>query len=143
MGGNVKLPTGERAEKIVIEKMNSGIFAAYKNDLYIMLNHLNNKVMVKHIVLFKLKDEASADEKLAAMNDFKKAIEALPAKIPVIRKIEVGLNINPAETWSIALYSEFDTLDDVKFYAAHPDHVAAGKLIAEVKESRACVDYEV
>ena len=60
--------------------------------------------MVKHIVLFKLKDEASADEKLAAMNDFKKAIEALPAKIPVIRKIEVGLNINPAETWSIALY---------------------------------------
>ena len=75
--------------------------------------------MVKHIVLFKLKDEASADEKLAAMNDFKKAIEALPAKIPVIRKIEVGLNINPAETWSIALYSEFDTLDDVKFYAAH------------------------
>ena len=70
-------------------------------------------------------------------------IEALPAKISVIRKIEVGLNINPAETWSIALYSEFDTLDDVKFYAVHPDHVAAGKLIAEVKESRACVDYEV
>ena len=94
--------------------------------------------MVKHIVLFKLKDEVPADEKLVAMNNFKKAIEALPAKIYVIRKIEVGLNINPAETWS-----EFDTLDDVKFYAVHPDHVAAGKLIAEVKESRACVDYEV
>ena len=77
------------------------------------------------------------------MNNFKKAIEALPAKISVIRKIEVGLNVNPAEAWNIALYSEFDTLDDVKFYAAHPDHVAAGKLIAGVKESRACVDYEV
>ena len=96
--------------------------------------------MVKHIVLFKLKDEAPADEKLAAMNSFKAAIEALPAKISVIRKIEVGLNINPAEAWSIALYSE---LDDVKYYAAHPDHVAAGKLIAAVKESRACVDYEI
>ena len=91
--------------------------------------------MVKHIVLFKLKDEAPADEKLAAMNSFKAAIEALPAKISVIRKIEVGLNI--------ALYSEFDTLDDVKYYATHPDHVAAGKLIAAVKESRACVDYEI
>lgn len=99
--------------------------------------------MVKHIVLFKLKDEASVDEKLAAMHNFKEAIEALPAKISVIRKIEVGLNINPGETWNIALYSEFDTLDDVKFYATHPDHVAAGKLIANVKESRACVDYEV
>ena len=37
--------------------------------------------MVKHIVLFKLKDEVPADEKLVAMNNFKKAIEALPAKI--------------------------------------------------------------
>ena len=83
--------------------------------------------MVKHIVLFKLKDEVPEAEKLV---------------IPVIRKIEVGLNTNPGETWHIALYSEFDNLDDVKFYATHPLHVAAGKIIAEVKESRACVDYE-
>ncbi|TWJ13449.1 stress responsive alpha/beta barrel protein [Bacteroides zoogleoformans] len=104
---------------------------------------LEQQLMVKHIVLFKLKDEVSADEKLAVMNDFKAAIEALPAKIPVIRKIEVGLNMNPGETWNIALYSEFDTLDDVRAYAVHPDHVAAGKLLATVKESRACVDYEL
>lgn len=99
--------------------------------------------MVKHIVLFKLKDEAPAEVRLAAMNAFKAAIEALPAKIPFIRSIEVGLNINPAETWSIALYSEFDSLDDIRRYAVHPDHVAAGKLLAEVRESRACVDYEL
>lgn len=99
--------------------------------------------MVKHIVLFKLKDEAPEALKLEAMNRFKAAIEALPARIPVIRKIEVGLNINPGETWSIGLYSEFDSLEDVKSYAVHPDHVAAGKLLAEVKESRACVDYEI
>lgn len=98
--------------------------------------------MVKHLVLFKLKDEVPAAQKEAVMLAFKQAIEALPAKISVIRKIEVGLNMNPGEVWNIALYSEFDTLDDVKFYAAHSDHVAAGKLLAEVKESRACVDYE-
>ena len=98
--------------------------------------------MVKHIVLFKLKDEVPEAEKLVVMNKFKEAIEALPAVIPVIRKIEVGLNTNPGETWHIALYSEFDNLDDVKFYATHPLHEAAGKIIAEVKESRACVDYE-
>lgn len=98
--------------------------------------------MVKHIVLFKLKDNVSVAEKLVVMNKFKAAIEALPAKISVIRKIEVGLNINPDETWNIALNSEFDTLEDVKFYATHPDHVVAGKILAETKESRACVDYE-
>ncbi len=96
--------------------------------------------MVKHIVLFKLKDEVSAEEKRAVMTKFKEAIEALPAKISVIRKVEVGLNMNPGETWNIALYSEFDTLEDVKYYATHPDHVAAGKILAETKESRACVD---
>ena len=98
--------------------------------------------MVKHIVLFKLKDEVPEAEKLVVMNKFKEAIEALPAVIPVIRKIEVGLNTNPGETWHIALYSEFDNLDDVKFYATHPLHIAAGKIIAEAKERRACVDYE-
>ncbi|MBE6288375.1 MAG: Dabb family protein [Mediterranea massiliensis] len=99
--------------------------------------------MVKHIVLFKLKDELSVEVKLEAMNKFKQAIEALPAVIPFIRRIEVGLNINPEEAWEIALYSEFDSLDDVKAYAVHPQHVAAARLLAEVKENRSCVDYEV
>jgi hypothetical protein len=98
--------------------------------------------MVRHIVLFKLRDDVPEAEKLRAMNAFKSAIEALPPKISVIRKIEVRFNINPKETWHIALNGEFDTLDDVVYYSTHPDHVAAGKLLANVKESRACVDYE-
>ena len=59
--------------------------------------------MVKHIVLFKLKKSISEEEKLNVMNAFKSAIEALPAKISVIRKIEVGLNMNPEEAFDIAL----------------------------------------
>ena len=43
--------------------------------------------MVKHIVLFKLKDTLSKEEKCEVMNRFKAAIEALPAKIDVIRKV--------------------------------------------------------
>ena len=99
--------------------------------------------MIKHIVLFKLKEELPTDEKKAIMNQFKEAIEALPAKIDVIRKVEVGLNINPNETWDIALYSEFDSMEDVKTYATHPDHVAAAGIIAHAKESRSCVDYQI
>lgn len=99
--------------------------------------------MVKHIVLFKLKEEIPAEEKMSIANNFKEAIEALPSVIPAIRKVEVGINMNPGETWHIALYSEFDTLDDVKLYATHPAHVEAGKIIANAKENRACVDYEI
>lgn len=98
--------------------------------------------MVKHIVMFQLKDTLSMEEKLDVMNRFKAAIEVLPAKIEVIRKVFVGLNINEAEKWDICLESEFDTLDDVKLYAAHPDQVAAAGILKDAKQDRACVDYE-
>ena len=98
--------------------------------------------MVKHIVMFKLKDTLSKEEKLVVMKDFKAAIEALPAQIDVIRKIFVGFNINEAEQWDICLESEFDSLDDVKVYAAHPAHVAAAGILKDAKQDRACVDYE-
>ena len=92
--------------------------------------------------MFRLKETLSKEEKLLVMNDFKAAIEALPAEIDVIRKVFVGLNVNETETWDICLESEFDTLDDVKKYAVHPAHVAAAGILKDAKQDRACVDYE-
>lgn len=98
--------------------------------------------MVKHIVLFQLDPEMDAQRKREVMNEFKARIEALPSEIAFIRKIEVGLNTNPAEGFDIALYSEFDTLDDVKAYSVHPAHVVVAALLKDCKRSRSCVDYE-
>lgn len=98
--------------------------------------------MVKHIVLFKLKESLTAEAKSEAANNFKNAIEALPASIPFIRKVFVGVNINTAEAWDICLESEFDSLDDVKAYAVHPAHVAAAGILKDAKADRACCDYE-
>lgn len=99
--------------------------------------------MVKHIVLFQLAPDMDSALKQQVMQDFKNAIEALPATIPFLRSVEVGININPSETFDLALYSTFDTLDDVRAYAVHPDHVAAASLIGPYKVARSCVDYEV
>lgn len=98
--------------------------------------------MVKHIVLFKLKENLTPEKKQEVMNQFKNAIEALPATIPTIRHIYVGFNINPDEQWDICLDSEFDTLEDMKAYSIHPAHLAAAGLLKDVKEGRACTDYE-
>lgn len=98
--------------------------------------------MVKHIVMFKLKETLSQEDKNSVMLEFKKAIEALPETITFIRHIFVGSNTNSAEKWDICLESEFDSLDDVKRYAVHPDHVAAGSILKDAKEDRACVDFE-
>lgn len=99
--------------------------------------------MVKHIVLFQLDPEMEAGRKAEVMEAFKRGIEALPVEIPFIRKIEVGLNANPAEGFDIALYSEFDTMDDVRAYSVHPKHVAVAALLKDCKKARSCVDYEI
>lgn len=97
--------------------------------------------MVKHIVTFKLK--GSDEERREVALKFKAALEALPQQIDVLRAMEVGINENPAETWDVVLTATVDTLADVDVYAKHPAHVAAAALIANHKESRACVDYNV
>lgn len=95
--------------------------------------------MVKHIVSFKLK--GSAEERLEVAKKFKQALEALPEQIEVLKSIEVGLNENPAETWDLVLVAIVEKMKDVEVYAKHPAHVAAASIIANNKESRACVDF--
>lgn len=98
--------------------------------------------MIRHIVLFKLKPfdtELAKNEKLL---EIKKGLEALPALIPELKLLSVGINANPAEQYDISLLTEFSTMADLHTYAVHPDHVAVGKIIREVLEARACVDSE-
>lgn len=97
--------------------------------------------MVKHIVTFQFKGDAK--ERLEVAKRFRDALIELPALIPQLISIEVGINENPAETWDLVLTATAQTLEDVAIYSAHPAHVAAVKLIADHKAARACVDYSV
>ena len=97
--------------------------------------------MIRHVVLFKLQDFESEANKMEKLNEIKDALEALPAKIDVIKALEVGLNANAAETFDIALTVDVESLEKLEVYAKHPDHVAVGGIIRPVLESRACVDY--
>ncbi len=99
--------------------------------------------MIRHIVMFKLKEFATPADKQAKIQEIKTGLEALIDKIDVLRMIRVDFNVNPAETWDIILTTELDTLEDVSTYANHPEHVAVAKgIIGPVKADRACVDYE-
>ena len=95
--------------------------------------------MVKHIVMFKLQgtDKVRRDAALR----FKAAMDALPEQIDVLQSIEVALNENPAEEWDVVLTAIVPTMADVATYAQHPAHVAAAAIIKDVKQARACVDY--
>lgn len=100
--------------------------------------------MIKHLVFFKLSEEAEGNSKAENIQIIKERLEALKEVIPVIRKIEIFANHPQAssENYDIVLYSEFDSLEDVKIYAEHPEHVKVAAFIAKVRSGRAAIDYE-
>ncbi len=96
--------------------------------------------MVVHIVMFKFKDE-NKDENLLVV---KSRLEELSSKIPMLGKIEVGIDFNQSErAFDLSLYSTFATKDDLKAYAIHPAHLEVVDLIKKVTEESKVVDYEI
>ena len=99
--------------------------------------------MVKHIVMWKFKDFAEGLSKQENLIKVKTMLEALPEKIDFIREMRVEFNINDKDgMYDAVLISSFDTLDDVKRYRVHPEHVKISQYVALVKADRASVDYE-
>lgn len=100
--------------------------------------------MVRHIILWQLKDEFSPEEKEMIKAEIKEGLEALAGQIPGLLKIRVhtnGLNSSNADAM---LETEFEDEASLKGYAVHPAHVAVadGKVRPNVK-SRVCLDFEV
>ncbi|MCQ2217537.1 MAG: Dabb family protein [Paludibacteraceae bacterium] len=98
--------------------------------------------MIKHVVLFKLKEFNSPSEKLNKMKQIQMGLVNLKAIIPEILSIEVGLNKNPKEKFDISLITTHNTMEDLSTYANHPQHLSVSKIIREVLEDRSCVDFE-
>ncbi len=101
--------------------------------------------MVKHIVMWKLKDYAAGASRAENARRLKARLEALPAVIPELKRLEVGLNFNPSEAaYDVVLYSEFESRTALAVYQRHPEHQ---RLITEfldhVRIDKRVVDYEV
>ena len=97
--------------------------------------------MIKHIVLFKFRENLPEQEKTQKLHSIKADLEALTEKIEPLKKMEVGINCNPDESYDLALTSEFDNMEGLQTYAQHPEHLKVGAIIREILDQRACVDY--
>lgn len=100
--------------------------------------------MIKHIVLFKLADEAEGNSKAENAAIIRQRLEALKDSIPEILKIEVAINHAgaPAGNYDIMLDSEFRNLNDLQTYISHPEHQKVGEFIVKVRTGRAAIDYQ-
>ena len=93
--------------------------------------------MVKHIVLYTLKEGVDKDAAVALVAS---KLEPLVGKIPGLLKMEVRRCFNGMD---YALYSEFEKAEDVPAYRDHPLHQEAKTHFHHLLNTRFAADYEV
>jgi len=100
--------------------------------------------MVKHIVLWKLRERTEHGSREENARRIKELLEGLNGKIPGLLKLEVGLDISqdPASV-DVALYAEFADRAALETYQNHPLHVAVKPFVLAARETRTVVDYEI
>ena len=100
--------------------------------------------MVKHVILWQLKDELSAKEKAAVKAGIKEGLEALAGKIPGLTEIKVQTEGLASSNADVMLDSTFEDEAALKGYAVHPEHVAvADGKVRPYTKTRLCLDFEV
>jgi hypothetical protein len=100
--------------------------------------------MVKHIILWQLKDELSENEKKEVKAGIKSGLESLKGKVDGLIEIKVyteGLSSSNAD---VMLDSTLENEEALKGYAVHPAHVAvADTKVRPYTKTRVCMDFEV
>ena len=100
--------------------------------------------MVKHIILWNLKDEFSAEEKENIKAGIKEGLEGLAGKIDGLVDIKVNTTGLASSTADLMLDSTFESEDALKFYASHPLHQeVANTKVRPYTKQRSCLDCEI
>ena len=98
--------------------------------------------MVKHIVLWKLREHAVGKTKLQNAEKAKEMYEAMIGKIPGLLKMEVGIDISHSDSSAdLSLYSEFESENAYGKYLTAPEHMAVVPFMQAIREERQIVDY--
>ncbi len=99
--------------------------------------------MVKHIILWQLKDEFTDEEKVKIKAGIKLGLEGLKGKIPGLCDIHVQTERLASSNADVMLDSVFESEEALKAYAVHPEHVkVADENVRPFTKSRSCIDFE-
>ena len=99
--------------------------------------------MIKHIVMWKLKEHADGADRAANAAKMKALLDGCRDVVPGIVEFEVALAQPGLEaTYDVVLYSVFADKAALDAYQDHPKHVAVKPFIGAVRLERQCMDYE-
>lgn len=97
--------------------------------------------VIKHIILWKLKEEFNTDK---VKSDMKSSLEALVGEIPGLVDLKVNINAMDSSNVDVMLDSSFDDVCSYETYIKHPSHVyVADTFVRPFTEVRSCIDFEV
>jgi hypothetical protein len=99
--------------------------------------------MINHVVLFKLKEFETIEEKQSVLNEFESKLLNLKSLIHELKFIEVGKHIHiDSPSYDLCLITHFDSVADLEIYKVHPDHLKVVDFVKQVTIDRAAVDFE-
>jgi hypothetical protein len=99
--------------------------------------------VIKHIVMWKLKDEAEGRDRKGNAAEMKRILEALKGTVPGILELEVGTQSEPNEAaHDVVLYSVFQDKAGLEVYMKHPEHLKVVEFVRKIVSDRKVVDYE-
>ncbi|MCQ2162910.1 MAG: Dabb family protein [Bacteroidales bacterium] len=100
--------------------------------------------MVKHIILWKLKEELTDQQKAEIKRGIKEGLEGLVGQVPGL--VDVKVNIDgrlDSSNADVMLDSTLESPEALKGYAKHPAHVAvADSKVRPYTAARTCLDFE-
>ena len=100
--------------------------------------------MLKHIVMWKLADQAEGQGKTANLAQAKALLEGCANLVPGQGRLEVAVAAPGLEcTYDLVLYSEFDDRAALDAYQVHPTHAPVKSFMRSVVVARQCMDYEI
>lgn len=100
--------------------------------------------MVRHTILWQLKDELTQEEKEKVKAGIKQGLEGLRGKIPGLLDIHVYTEGLASSNVDVMLDSSFTDEASLRGYAVHPEHVrVADSRVRPYTKTRLCMDHEV
>ncbi|VXB98054.1 Stress responsive protein [Burkholderia sp. 8Y] len=100
--------------------------------------------MLRHIVMWKLKEFAEGASRAENAQKLKARLETCRSLVKGQGHFEVGIAQPGFDcTYDVVLVSDFDDTASLAAYQVHPKHLAVKDFVAAIREARQCLDYEV
>ncbi len=96
--------------------------------------------MVKHFVMWHMKDEYAPEKKSEYLKQIKEGLEGLVGVIPGMVSAKVYTLPLEGQAFDMMLDSTFSDEEALKNYQSNPAHIKVATIVRSVVDGRACFD---